>query len=107
MVKSLTSPKEKQRIYLRKWQANLTPWEKTFSYIVSRCTNRSHKYHIAGIRCQITREELKRLWFKGKAYLMEKPSIDRLNPSKNYTFENCQYLEHRVNSVLKGVHYAT
>lgn len=99
--------REKMIIYKRQWSADLKSWEKTFYSILSRCTSKIHPYFLKGIKCLITKEELRILWFRDKAYLMEKPTIDRFDPSKNYTFENCQYLEHRINSLLKGVHCAT
>ena len=98
--------RDKYLSYKKEWDSNLRGWEKTFYSILSRCTGKSHKYFKKGIRCLITKGELKKMWFRDKAYLMEKPSADRLDPSKDYSFDNCQYLEHKVNSVIKGVHCA-
>lgn len=28
---------------------------------------------------------------------MERPSIDRINSNEHYTFENCRYIENRIN----------
>ena len=58
------------------------------------------------MRCLITAEELKILWFRDKAYLMKKPSIDRKNNEGDYTFKNCQYLEHKLNSGKKLINAA-
>lgn len=77
------------------------PWETTFYKIKERCNNPKHKsfkyYGAKGIKCLITKKELKYLWFRDKAYLMERPSIDRKNSDKNYTLKNCRYLELRKN----------
>lgn len=76
---------------------NENPWMQTLDRIKSRCNNSNVPnfkwYGGRGIKCLITSEELKELWFRDKAYLMEQPSIDRINNDGNYTFENCQYLE--------------
>jgi hypothetical protein len=54
-------------------------------------------YYDKGIKCRITIDELKYLWFRDKAYLMEKLSIDRRNSTKDYTLDNCRYTELRIN----------
>ena len=85
------------KIYLKN-----NPWIKTYDNIYQRCNNPnniSYKYYgLKGIKCLITVEELKFLWFRDKAYNMDKPSIDRKNSKKNYTLENCQFIENIVNS---------
>jgi hypothetical protein len=50
----------------------------------------------------ITEEELKELWFRNKAYLMKQPTIDRKDNNKNYTFENCQFLEKNIHDKKSG-----
>ena len=70
---------------------------KTYWNIVSRCNYKSHSrycyYGARGIKCLITKEELKQLWFRDEAYNLNKPSIDRKNPDGNYTLKNCRYIE--------------
>lgn len=65
-------------------------WDKTYRTIYNRCYC---KYRKSGIKCLITPSELKILWFRDKAYLMNQPSIDRIDTYGNYTFENCRYIE--------------
>ena len=68
------------------------PWTKTFSGIKYRCKNNPF-YFKRGIKCFITSEELKKLWFRDKGYSMDRPSIDRIDPKGNYEYSNCRYLE--------------
>jgi hypothetical protein len=77
------------------------PWKYTLQAINQRCNNPNHNkykfYGGRGIKCLITLEELKTLWFRDKAYLMKQPSIDRICHNGNYTFENCRYIEFKEN----------
>ena len=81
------------------------PWAKTYWNIIARCNYKSHSrysyYGGRGIKCLITKEELKRLWFRDKAYEMNKPSIDREDPDENYTLKNCRYMEISKNIARK------
>ena len=65
--------------------------------IKKRCNNpnnKSYKYYGGrGIKCLITSDELDQLWIRDKAHLMKQPSIDRENNSKNYTYNNCCFIE--------------
>jgi len=78
------------------------PWKRIFCDIKTRCNNSKskcyHRYGERGIRCLITLEEIKELWFRDKAYLMKKPSIDREDNDGNYVFSNCRFIEHVENS---------
>jgi len=72
------------------------PWVKTYYSIISRCN--SHEFYLdKDIKYSITVTELKKLWFRDKAYLMNKPSIHRKDEKKGYSYENCEYLELREN----------
>jgi len=97
--------KEKQRLRVKKY-LNENPWMKSLIYIRARCNNPNKKWYELyggkGIKCLITGKELKELWFRDKAYLMERPSIDRIDNDGNYTFENCRYIELKVNSGKEG-----
>ncbi len=76
------------------------PWRKTISNI-QRCTNPKndnyHRYGGRGIKCLITAEDLKQLWFRDLAFEMEKPSIDREDNDGDYTFDNCRFIEMNEN----------
>lgn len=78
-----------------------SPWKLTLLGINSRCNNKNHPeykdYGGRGIKCLITVDELKKLWFKDKAYSMNKPSINRKDNDGNYCIENCEYIELKYN----------
>jgi hypothetical protein len=78
------------------------PWIYLYQDIKRRCENKNRKdyirYGAKGIKCKITKDEIKFLWFRDKAYLMEKPSIDRKDNNGNYTLDNCQFIELSENS---------
>lgn len=73
------------------------PWKLTLKAIKARCNNENdsnYKYYGGrDIKCLITAEELKELWFRDKAYEMDKPSIDRKDNDGNYEYSNCAYIE--------------
>jgi hypothetical protein len=96
--------KQRRRIYFKKLRDDdkkLNPWKFVLKNIVSRCTNKNLRdyrwYGAKGIKCLITVDEIKELWFRDKAYTMKKPSIDRENSKKNYTKDNCRFIEHIEN----------
>lgn len=72
------------------------PWVKCYRRIVSRCLYSRH-YLKHGIKCAITVRELKKLWLRDKAHLLKKPSIDRIDRNKPYTYKNCQFIELKEN----------
>lgn len=83
------------------------PWKNTLSYIKTRCNNKNSQFYkdygARGIKCLITAEELKFLWFRDKAYKMKHPSINRKDNDGNYTFTNCEYVEQSVNSAERNI----
>jgi len=88
--------------FLQKQHRNKYPWKETLHKIKQRCFNKNcahyHNYGGRGIKCLITSEELKELWFRDKAYLMDKPSIDREDNDGDYEYSNCRYIEKNENS---------
>lgn len=79
------------------------PWRATLYHIKERCNcktnSKYYRYGGRGIKCLITEEELKELWFRDKAYLMDRPSIDRKYHNGNYEYDNCEYMELGKNSL--------
>jgi len=79
---------------------NPTQWLNTYHSIRARCNDKNNKYHKKGIKALISKEELKFLWFRDNGCLLNRPSIDRLDSDKNYTLNNCRYIELSENSRL-------
>lgn len=94
--------KKAQAEYRKKY-----PWKQTLLRIKKRCNNPKCKdyprYGGRGIKCLITEEELEFLWNRDKAWLLEKPSIDRKNNDGNYTLDNCRYIEMVINAIKSSI----
>lgn len=86
--------KNKKRI---KKYYNNNPWKRVYINIKSRCNNQNtteyKDYGGRGIKCLITEEEIKKLWFECCAWRLEKPSIDRKDNNGHYKYGNCQFIE--------------
>ena len=78
------------------------PWKRVFNNIKQRCNNLNEPaykdYGGRGIKCLITEKEIKKLWFRDKAWKLKQPSIDKIDNNGNYTFKNCRFIEKSLNS---------
>lgn len=90
----------------RRCDRDRRPWERWYSHIWNRCNNPNHKnYSLYGgrkpnpVEMRITCRELKVIWFRDKAYNMEKPSIDRIDSNGHYEFSNCRAVELHENVI--------
>lgn len=87
-------------IYSRYIQSH--PWVQKLLGARSRCNNpkyASYKWYGGkDIKCLLTTDEIKKLWFRDKAYQLNWASLDRINPKDNYTFKNCRFIEMSQNS---------
>lgn len=101
-VKADTYRKKEAKIIYDKEYNKKFPWKYTLKHIKQRCNNPNFTFYKnyggRGIECRITEEELKELWFRDEAYLMDKPTIDRKNNNGHYEFGNCEYIEKSINS---------
>jgi predicted XRE-type DNA-binding protein len=74
-----------------------TPWLCHYYNAKGRCENKNHWYFKKGIKFLMTKDEMKKLWFRDKAYNLTNPSIDRILPEYNYTYKNCRFIEKSEN----------
>ena len=70
------------------------PWKKRYNVLRYRCANET-SYIEKGIKVLLTRDDIKTLWFRDKAYEMKEPVIHREKDNEHYTIENCKFLERK------------
>lgn len=92
--------KENQKNYYKR-----NPWLMSYFGAKSRCNNSNNDhyswYGAKGIKFLLTMNDIKELWFRDKAYLLSHPTIDRKDEKLNYTIDNCQFIERKLNSKFK------
>ena len=94
---------DKEKLRYKKNRLNILklrkqfPWKGVLKNIKQRCNNSNNpkykNYGGRGIKCLITAKELKKLWFKNKAYNLNWPSIDRKDNDGHYKLINCRFIE--------------
>ena len=70
---------------------NQSPWLKSYENIRSRKYYKQFKNR--KLQFTITREQIKELWFRDRAYDLIIPSVDRINSKLGYTYDNCRFIE--------------
>ena len=84
-------------------------WSKAFYGMRCRCNNpNSHQYENyggRGIKCNLLFWYMGVLYYRDGADKMESPTIDRIDNNKDYTFENCRFIERKenVSNARKGI----
>ena len=100
--KKLTRNKERDRKTSKIYRKN-KPWCRVLESIKQRCYNpkceRYKNYGGRGIKCYLTQKNIKFLWDRDNAFLLKKPSIDRIDNDGDYTLENCRFMEYKENSI--------
>ena len=79
----------------KKWRTEMwkkEPWRRVVSSCQSRC-GRGGDYEEKGIKCYVTYDEMKYLWFRDKPWLLKRPSIDRIDAKRDYIINNCRFIE--------------
>ena len=83
------------------------PEKRILNTINQRCNNVNHDaykyYGLKGIKNFLTLEDIKFLMKRDNYHNIDKPSIDRLNSNKNYTLDNCRFIEQGKNSAERNI----
>jgi len=73
------------------------PWRISRNAACARCNDKNHVsykwYGGRGIKFLLTTNEVRELWFRDKACLMKRPSIDRRESDGHYELSNCRFIE--------------
>jgi transposase len=84
------------------------PWLSHYKAAKQRCTNpkcESYRFYgERGIKFLMSVADFKFLWFRDKAWLLKKPSIDRIDQDGNYELSNCQFIELVANKKKQRFH---
>lgn len=82
------------------------PWYDCWRNAHARCEDPRNKNYnrlkAAGITCDLTKDQVAILWKRDNGASLIIPSIDRIEPKKNYTFDNCRFIE-----FIENVHRRT
>ena len=80
------------------------PWLWLLYGARARCRNKNipcyGRYGGRGIKCLLTKSEIKFLWDRDNAAAMECPSLDRVDNDGHYCIENCRVMEMKENARL-------
>lgn len=88
---------EQRRKMLKRYYEKY-PWLKHLQRAKDRCRYKN-SYLKKGIRCFLTKEEVKKIWFRDKAYELDRASIDRKDSLDHYTYDNCRFIEYIENLI--------
>lgn len=67
-----------------------------------RCKDTKHRNFkfYDGVKVTLTGAEIKAIWERDNGASMKTPSLDRIDPCGDYTFENCRVIEKSLNERL-------
>jgi hypothetical protein len=77
------------------------PWRNHYDKARYRCENKKYAcydfYGGRGIKFLMTVDDFRDLWFENKAWLLKRPSIDRIDNNGDYVKSNCRFIEQSEN----------
>ena len=74
------------------------PWLTHWDHARTRCLpNSKYGKYYPRVTFSLTVSDVKELWLRDKAWLLKKPTIDRIN-NGNYTKDECRFIELVENS---------
>src|SRR3990167_3199447 len=83
--------KEKVRKSSRDW-CSRNPWRRSYDCALNRC--KKHPIYIRnGIKFLMKVSDFKYIWYRDKAWFLQRPSVDRIDPRGDYAIENCRFIE--------------
>lgn len=86
----LQRSRENNNRYLKK-----NPWSKYLDRAKCRCKRKN--YIKRGIKCFLSMDDIKFLWFRDKAWELQRPSLDRIDTTNSYILNNCRFIELQEN----------
>ena len=81
------------------------PWNRHLDGARKRCKGGGKYAHYKkmGIECHLTGADIKFLYIRDIAHELKEPSLDRINAKKDYTRENCRFIEFQENR-MRALH---
>ena len=79
------------------------PWVRLVEWARRRCNDTNQDgpnywhYQAKGIICDLTAAQVEAAWKRDNAHLLKRPSLDRKDATKNYTFDNIRVIEYMTN----------
>jgi len=90
---------EKIRNSIRDWRKR-HPWFTHYNCARCRCVYKYGSY-FKKVKFLMTLNDFKFLWFRDRAYLLKRPTIDRKDSNGNYELDNCRFIEFEENNKNK------
>lgn len=85
---------ERRRLRRDKWKQ--VRWYRIARYAQQRCEypkNRAYEHYSSrGIKFKLTVVEIAKVWFRDKAYMLDQPEMDRIDPMGHYEIGNIQFI---------------
>ena len=77
------------------------PWYRHWKACRQRCNDKNASnykwYGAKGIKATLTHTEIETLWTEANASKMKEPQLSRKDHDKDYTFNNCSFIEKKIN----------